>query len=52
MAEWRRSKPIEEKTITRNEEIIRNGYAIAERQDAEGFIDTFTGDGTFTNESL
>ena len=38
--------------MTRNEQIVRNGYDIAERQDAEGFIATFTTDGAFVNEAL
>jgi ketosteroid isomerase-like protein len=38
--------------MTRNEQLVRNGYEIAERQDAEGFIATFTPDGAFVNEAL
>ena len=38
--------------MTKNEQIIRKGYDIAEKKDAEGFIQTFTPDGTFTNEAL
>ena len=38
--------------MTENEQIVRNGYEIAERQDAEGFIATFTPDGAFVNEAL
>ena len=38
--------------MTKNEEIVRNGYEIAERQDPEGFIATFTSDGQFVNEAL
>jgi hypothetical protein len=33
--------------MTTNEQVVRKGYEIAERQDAEGFIATFTADGTF-----
>ena len=38
--------------MTKNEQIVRIGYDIAEKQDAEGFIGTFTPDGEFTNEAL
>jgi ketosteroid isomerase-like protein len=38
--------------MTPNEQIVRSGYEIAERQDAEGFIATFTPDGEFNNEAL
>jgi ketosteroid isomerase-like protein len=38
--------------MTKNEQIVLNGYEIAERQDAEGFIATFTPDGAFVNEAL
>jgi len=38
--------------MTKNEQAVRLGYEIAERQDAEGFIQMFTPDGTFTNEAL
>ena len=38
--------------MTKNEQAVRRGYEIAERQDAEGFIQMFTPDGTFTNEAL
>jgi len=30
--------------MTRNEQVVRKGYEIAERQDAEGIIKTFTAD--------
>ncbi len=33
-----------------NEKVVRDGYAIAERQDAEGFIAHFTPDGVFRNK--
>src|SRR5467141_396187 len=42
----------EDRTMTKNEQIVRKGYEIAERQDAEGFIVTFTPDGAFINETL
>jgi hypothetical protein len=38
--------------MTKNEQIVRKGYEIAEKQDAEGFIATFTPDGEFNNEAL
>ena len=38
--------------MTKNVQIVLNGYEIAERQDAEGYIATFTLDGAFINEAL
>jgi ketosteroid isomerase-like protein len=35
--------------MTANEKVVRDGYAIAERVDAEGFIAHFTPDGVFRN---
>ena len=35
--------------MTVTEKVVRDGYAIAERQDAEGFIAHFTPDGVFRN---
>jgi ketosteroid isomerase-like protein len=35
-----------------NEQIIRNAYEAAERKDIAGWINCFTEDGTFTDESL
>ena len=32
--------------------IVRNAYAIAERKDLEGWINAFTPDGTFTDNSI
>jgi hypothetical protein len=36
---------------TANEKVVRDGYAIAERQEAEAFIAHFTPDGMFRNKS-
>ena len=36
---------------SKNEEIIRNLYAVAERQDAKAFADLFTEDGHFWDVS-
>ena len=38
------------KNVTANERVVRDGYAVAERQDAEAFIATFTPDGVFRNK--
>jgi ketosteroid isomerase-like protein len=35
-----------------NEQIIRHAYQLAEDKDVDGFIDAFTEDGTFTDESI
>lgn len=35
-----------------NEQIIRDAYRIAEDKDIPGWIDCFTADGTFTDESV
>ncbi|MEU2774067.1 nuclear transport factor 2 family protein [Streptomyces sp. NPDC007162] len=35
-----------------NEKIIRNAYQVAEDQDLPGWIDCFTEDGTFTDQSV
>jgi ketosteroid isomerase-like protein len=35
-----------------NEEIIRNAYRVAEKKDLEGFVNCFTPDGTFTDQSI
>jgi ketosteroid isomerase-like protein len=35
-----------------NEQIIRNAYAVAERVDIAGWVDAFTPDGTFTDNSI
>jgi len=36
----------------KNEQIIRQAYKIAEAKDLKGWVDAFTPDGTFTDESL
>ena len=35
-----------------NEEIIRHAYRVAEEKDIEGWVNSFTPDGTFTDESI
>jgi ketosteroid isomerase-like protein len=35
-----------------NEQIIRRTYELAEKVDIKGFVDCFTPDGTFTDESI
>ena len=35
-----------------NEAIVRNAYAVAERKDLEGWINVFTRDGVFTDNSV
>ena len=35
-----------------HEQIIRRGYAVAEAMDVPGFVNTFTPDGTFTDEAF
>jgi steroid delta-isomerase-like uncharacterized protein len=35
-----------------NEQIIRRAYQLAEDKDVDGFVAAFTGDGTFTDESI
>jgi ketosteroid isomerase-like protein len=35
-----------------NEEIIRNAYQVAEEKDLEGWVNCFTPDGTFTDQSI
>ena len=37
---------------TKNEQIIRQAYQLAEAKNLKGFVDAFTPDGTFTDESL
>jgi steroid delta-isomerase-like uncharacterized protein len=39
-------------TNPQNERTIRDGYAVAEAMDVEGFVNTFTPDGTFTDEAF
>ena len=39
-------------TEVKNEKIIRQAYQIAEAKDLKGWVDAFTPDGTFTDESL
>jgi ketosteroid isomerase-like protein len=39
-------------TEAKNEQIIRRAYQIAEAKDLKGWVDAFTPDGTFTDESL
>ena len=35
-----------------NEATVRNAYQVAERKDYAGWVNCFTEDGTFTDESL
>jgi steroid delta-isomerase-like uncharacterized protein len=35
-----------------NEKIIRNAYQVAEEKDLDGFVNCFTPDGTFTDQSI
>jgi hypothetical protein len=35
-----------------HEQIIRDGYAVAEAMDVPGFVNAFTPDGTFTDEAF
>jgi ketosteroid isomerase-like protein len=35
-----------------NEQIVRNAYEVAERVDIKGWVDCFTPDGTFTDNSI
>ena len=35
-----------------NEKIIRHAYQVAEEKDLEGFVNCFTPDGTFTDQSI
>ena len=35
-----------------NEEIVRHAYQVAEDKDLEGFVNCFTPDGTFTDQSI
>jgi ketosteroid isomerase-like protein len=35
-----------------NEQIVRNAYQVAEVKDIAGWVGAFTGDGTFTDESI
>jgi ketosteroid isomerase-like protein len=35
-----------------NEQIVRNAYQVAEVKNLEGWVAAFTGDGTFTDESI
>jgi ketosteroid isomerase-like protein len=35
-----------------NERIVRRAYEIAEKRDLEGWVAAFTGDGTFTDQSI
>jgi ketosteroid isomerase-like protein len=37
-------------SMTANEKVVRDGYAIAERQEVEAFIAHFTPDGVFRNQ--
>ena len=39
-------------SIPEHEQIIRHGYAVAEAMDVPGFVNTFTPDGTFTDEAF
>lgn len=39
-------------TEAKNEQIIRQAYQIAEAKDLKGWVDAFTSEGTFTDESL
>jgi ketosteroid isomerase-like protein len=39
-------------TEVKNEQIIRQAYQVAEAKDLKGWVDAFTPDGTFTDESL
>ena len=38
--------------INKNEAAVRNAYAVAERKDLEGWINCFTPDGVFTDNSV
>jgi len=35
-----------------NEQIIRRAYALAEKKDVNGWVESFTPDGTFTGMSI
>jgi ketosteroid isomerase-like protein len=35
-----------------NEQIIRRAYQVAEEKDLDGFVNCFTPDGTFTDQSI
>ena len=38
--------------MTANEAAIRKAYQVAEDKDVSGFVNCFTADGTFTDESI
>jgi hypothetical protein len=38
--------------MTDNKEIVKNVYKLAEVKDIQGFVNAFTPDGTFTDESI
>ena len=38
--------------MNENVTVVRNAYAVAERKDLEGWIDAFTPDGVFTDNSI
>ena len=38
--------------MTTNETAIRKAYQVAEDKDIPGWVDCFTNDGTFTDESI
>ena len=38
--------------MTSNEAAIRNAYQVAENKDVDGWVNCFTKDGTFTDESI
>jgi ketosteroid isomerase-like protein len=38
--------------MNKNEAAVRNAYAVAERKDLEGWINLFTPDGAFTDNSV
>ena len=37
---------------SKNEKAIRHAYQVAEEKDLQGFVDCFTPDGTFTDQSI
>jgi ketosteroid isomerase-like protein len=38
--------------MTANETAVRNAYRVAENKDVQGWVNCFTSDGTFTDESI
>ena len=38
--------------MTANEAAVRNAYRVAENKDIQGWVNCFTNDGTFTDESI